>query len=55
MRELLIAYTGVVIALLTLSTAIEGDEEVALKHILIAAFGWPLIAPILAWKAWVAR
>jgi hypothetical protein len=55
MRELLVAYLGVVVALLTLSTSIDGEEGVDLKHILIAAFGWPLLAPVLAWRAWVAR
>jgi hypothetical protein len=55
MRELFIAYLGVVIALLMLSTGIGRSEGVDLKHILIAAFGWPFAAPVLAWKVWLAR
>jgi hypothetical protein len=55
MRDVLVAYLGVVIALLALSTRIESDEGVSLKHILIAAFGWPLVAPVIAWRAWVSR
>ncbi|MBM6595990.1 hypothetical protein [Microvirga pudoricolor] len=55
MSELVIAYLGVVIVLLTLSTSIGGEEGVDLKHILIAAFGWPLLGPVLAWRAWLAR
>jgi hypothetical protein len=55
MRELLIAYLGVVIALLALSTSIDTDEGISLKHILIAAFGWPVLAPLLAWRAWASR
>jgi hypothetical protein len=55
MKELLVAYLGVVITLLVLSTRIGSREGVALTHILIAAFGWPLVGPVLAWRAWVAR
>ena len=54
MRAFLIGYLGVVIGLLTFSTGIK-EEGVSLKHILIAAFGWPLLAPVLAWRAWFAR
>jgi hypothetical protein len=52
---MLVAYLGVVIMLLALSTRIDSDEGVGLKHILIAAFGWPLVAPVIAWRAWVSR
>jgi hypothetical protein len=55
MRELLTAYLGVVIVLLALSTKIEADEGISLTHILIAAFGWPVVAPVIAWKAWFSR
>lgn len=55
MRDVLVAYLGVVIMMLTLSTRIASDEGVGLKHILIAAFGWPLVAPVIAWRAWVGR
>lgn len=55
MQSLLIAYLGVVVVLLTISTSIDSDEGVDLKHILIAAFAWPLAAPIIALKAWRAR
>lgn len=54
MRELAIAYFGIVVALLVLSTSIR-DDDVRLKHILIAALGWPLIAPVLAWKGLARR
>jgi hypothetical protein len=55
MRDVVVAYLGVVIMLLALSTRIESDEGVGLKHILIAAFGWPLVAPVIAWRVWVSR
>ena len=55
MRELLIAYLAVVIGLLALSTSIDSDEGVSLKHILVAAFGWPVLAPLMAWRAWASR
>jgi hypothetical protein len=55
MRELLIAYLAVVIALLALSTSIDQDEGINLKHILVAAFGWPILAPLLAWRVWASR
>lgn len=55
MREWLIGYLAVVIGLLVVSTSIDEDEGVGLTHILISAFGWPLLAPIVAWKVWSAR
>ena len=55
MRELAIVYLLGVILLLGLSTMIETDEEVSLSHILIAGFGWPVIPPILAVRAWASR
>jgi hypothetical protein len=55
MRELLVAYLGVVVVLLVLSTQIESEEGVSLKHIFIAAFGWPVVAPVIAWRVWVSR
>lgn len=54
-QALEIAYIGVVVTLLGLSMGIAEDEGVTLRHILIAAFGWPLLAPVLAWRAWLAR
>lgn len=54
MRELAIAYFGIVVALLVLSTSIE-DEDVRLSHVLIAALGWPLIVPVMAWKGRTRR
>jgi hypothetical protein len=55
MRDALAAYLGIVVVLLALSTRIADEEGVDLKHILIAAFGWPLVAPVVAWRAWVSR
>lgn len=55
MREWLIGYVAVVIGLLVVSTTIDDHEGISLTHILIAAFGWPLLAPVMAWKAWSAR
>jgi hypothetical protein len=55
MQDVAVAYLSVVIGLLVLSTRIASDEGVDLKHILIAAFGWPLVAPVVAWRAWVGR
>lgn len=54
-RELLVVYLCGVVLLLTVSTSIEGEEGVGLDHILIAAFGWPVIAPALAFRAWTSR
>ena len=55
MNEWSVAYLTVVIALLAISTTIDDDEGVDLTHILIAAFGWPVVAPVLAWRAWFPR
>jgi hypothetical protein len=56
MREVLAVYLGGVILLLAVSTMIDSKEEgIGLDHILIAAFGWPVITPILALRAWASR
>ncbi len=55
MREVLMIYLGGVILLLAVSTMIDGDEEVGLDHILIAGFGWPILTPLLALRAWHSR
>jgi hypothetical protein len=55
MNQLLAAYIAPTIILLVLSATIGSEEKVDLKHIMIAAFGWPVVAPVLAWRAWVAR
>jgi hypothetical protein len=55
MPELLIVYLCGVIVLLAVSTCIGGEEGIDLKHILIAGFGWPLLMPLMAWRAWVSR
>jgi hypothetical protein len=55
MREVLMVYLCGVILLLAVSTTINGDEEVGLDHIVIAAFGWPIFTSILAMKAWSNR
>jgi hypothetical protein len=55
MMDWAIGYLIVVIILLSISTTIGEDEGVSLTHILIAAFGWPLFAPVLAWRAWFPR
>ncbi|WP_230532473.1 hypothetical protein [Microvirga roseola] len=44
-----------VILLLMVSTMIESEEGIGLDHILVAAFGWPLFAPMVAVKAWTGR
>lgn len=55
MRELAMVYLCGVILLLMVSTSIEKEEKVDLGHILIAAFGWPILAPVLAVRAWTSR
>ena len=55
MREVLMVYLGGVILLLAVSTMIEDGEGVSLDHILIAGFGWPILTPILALRAWSNR
>jgi hypothetical protein len=55
MRELVMVYLLGVVLLLAVSTTIDGDEGVGLDHILIAGFGWPILTPILALKAWTGR
>lgn len=52
MREWSIGYLVVVVGLLMVSMTIDDDEGVSLTHILIAAFGWPLFAPIMVWRTW---
>ncbi|WP_262270619.1 MULTISPECIES: hypothetical protein [Microvirga] len=55
MREVLMVYLCGVILLLAVSTMIDGEEGVGLDHILIAGFGWPILTPILALRAWTSR
>jgi hypothetical protein len=55
MREVLMVYLSGVILLLAVSTMIDSEEDVGLDHILIAGFGWPVVTPILALRAWTSR
>ena len=55
MREVLMVYLCGVILLLAVSTTIDGEDGVGLDHILIAGFGWPILTPILALRAWTSR
>ena len=55
MNVMLMIYLCGVILLLAVSTTIENDEDVGLDHILIAAFGWPIFASLLALRAWTSR
>lgn len=55
MREVLMVYLIGVILLLVISTTIDGEENVGLDHIVIAALGWPVFTSILALKAWSNR
>jgi hypothetical protein len=55
MRELAMVYLCGVLLLLLVSTSIGSEEEVHIGHILIAAFGWPILAPVVAVKAWTNR
>lgn len=55
MREVLMIYLCGVILLLTASTMINDDEGIGLDHILIAGFGWPILTPLLALRAWHSR
>ncbi len=56
MREVLMIYLCGVILLLVVSTTInDEDDGIGLDHILIAGFGWPILTPILALRAWNSR
>ncbi len=55
MRELAMVYLCGVILLLLVATSIGSEEKINLDHILIAAFGWPILAPVLAVRAWTSR
>jgi hypothetical protein len=55
MREVLMIYLSGVILLLAVSTMINDEEEIGLDHILIAGFGWPILTPLLALRAWHGR
>jgi hypothetical protein len=55
MREVLMIYLCGVILLLAVSTTINAEEEIGLDHILIAGFGWPILTPIMALRAWHSR
>jgi hypothetical protein len=55
MREVLMIYLCGVILLLAVSTMINDEEGVGLDHILIAGFGWPILTPLLAFRAWHSR
>lgn len=55
MTSLAVTYLSGAIGLLVVSTGIKDPHGVRLKHILIAALGWPLIAPVIVWKALTRR
>lgn len=55
MNALLMVYLCGVILLLAVSTTIDSDENVGIDHILIAAFGWPVFASLLALRALTSR
>ena len=55
MRILLMVYLCGVILLLAVSTTIDPEEDVGLDHILIAGFGWPVFASLLALRALISR
>ena len=55
MREVLIIYLCGVVLLLAVSTMINDEENIGLDHILIAGFGWPILTPLLALRAWHGR
>ena len=55
MREVLMIYLAGVILLLAVSTMINDEDGVGLDHILIAGFGWPILTPLLAFRAWHSR
>jgi len=54
MREVLMVYLCGVVVLLLIATTID-EDDVGLDHILIAGFGWPILTPILALRAWNSR
>ncbi len=51
MRELLIVYLAVTIAIALLLTGPD-EDDFDIKHVMAAVFGWPLVALALAWMAW---
>lgn len=55
MREILMIYLSGVVLLLIVSTSIRSEDKISLDHILIAAFGWPILTPVLALKSWTGR
>lgn len=55
MRGLAAIYLMGAILLLALSTNIDRKEKIGLRHILLAAFGWPIFAPVFAFRVWSGR
>ena len=47
MREILKIYLSGDVLLLILSTSIRSEDKISLDHILIAAFGWPILLMLL--------
>ena len=51
MRELLITYLGVTVAIAVLLTGPD-EDDFEFKHIMATVFGWPLVALAIGWMAW---
>ncbi len=49
------AYLLGVVTLLALASTIGREERVSLAPILAAAFGWPVLGPIVFLRAWAGR
>jgi hypothetical protein len=54
-RLFMALYIGVVIALLALATRTPLGDRLGLKVLLIVAFGWPLMIPVIVWRVWTNR
>jgi hypothetical protein len=55
MTTVLGAYLVGVVTLLALASTIGREERVSLAPILAAAFGWPVLGPIVFLRAWAGR
>ncbi|MGO4573911.1 hypothetical protein [Microvirga sp. 2TAF3] len=54
-KVFLAGYMGIVIVLLMIVTKTPLKDKYNLKTILMATFGWPLIAPFFVWRALGSR
>jgi uncharacterized membrane protein YccC len=51
MRELLIAYLAITVAVALLLTGPD-EDDFDVRYVMATVFGWPMVALVLTWMAW---